>query len=284
MGRKAADLDGFRDWLTGRLRRSNTAEAYARNVRLCFEHPAGALGRLRDDELAPSTRRCQFAALKQYARYAGDDKLLAKLEDIRDMLPRSEPVEDRQPMDEDDWAALRDEIREATYLGPELHGACGMIMFRGFRVGDVCKMTRKNLRKAVGSGTLAFAAKKGRRHNYGIVSTYLWAVELLADCPGKWVQVCDLISQGDPDVVVLSAKERIRRALRKSAKRCGVDPDEVYPHRLRHNYVLAYYRASGNDLEATRQHIGHSDIATTARYIRKMDRERTDAIAEGVFA
>ncbi len=284
MGRKPADLDGFRDWLEGRLRRPNTAAAYARNVRLCYADPGGVLGRLRNDELAPSTRRCQFAALKQYARYAGDSKLTEKLEDVRDMLPRAEPVEDRQPMEDEDWVLLREEVREATYLGPELQGACGLVIFRGFRVGDVCKMTRKNIRRATHSGTLSFQAKKGRQHNFGIVSTYGWAVELLAGCSGKWTQVCDLISEGQPNVVLDSAKERIRRALRKSAKRCGVEPGEVYPHRLRHNYVLAYYRASGNDLEATRQHIGHSDIATTARYIRKIDRERTDAIAEAVFA
>jgi integrase len=282
MARNKLDLEGFSQWLRGRLRREKTAEAYARNVKLCMRG-RDPLARLRDEDLAPSTRRCQYSALKAYARYCGDDRLLGQLEDVRDMLPRPEPVEDRQPLEDGYYDRFCAALLEAYYLGPELHGACAMIAFRGFRVGDVCRMTQQNLRRALRTGSLDFRAKKGRQHSFGVLSTYSWCIEQLASSSGRWTTVGELLVGTDKGTVAKNAKNKIRRGLRKVARRAGVDPDEVYPHRLRHNYVLRYYRAAGNDLEATRQHVGHSDIATTARYIRKIDRARTDAIAEDMF-
>lgn len=56
-----------------------------------------------------------------------------------------------------------------------------------------------------------------------------------------------------------------------------VQPDYVYrhiqaligtgPHALRHRFGTAVYRASGHDLRATQELLGHSSIATTQRYV-----------------
>ena len=51
----------------------------------------------------------------------------------------------------------------------------------------------------------------------------------------------------------------------------------ISPHKLRAAFVTIYYEASGNDIEATRQAVGHSNITTTSRYIVKKNNSRAEA-------
>lgn len=51
----------------------------------------------------------------------------------------------------------------------------------------------------------------------------------------------------------------------------------ISPHKIRSAFVTLYYKESGNDIEATRQAVGHASIATTRRYIATENNARKDA-------
>lgn len=52
----------------------------------------------------------------------------------------------------------------------------------------------------------------------------------------------------------------------------------ISPHKLRASFVSLYYEASGHDIKATCQAVGHANIATTSLYIVKGNDARKDAI------
>jgi site-specific recombinase XerD len=52
---------------------------------------------------------------------------------------------------------------------------------------------------------------------------------------------------------------------------------KVSPHKLRASFAVLYYEKSGHDIEATRDAMGHSDIAITGRYITKNNKARCDS-------
>lgn len=52
----------------------------------------------------------------------------------------------------------------------------------------------------------------------------------------------------------------------------------ISPHKLRASFVSLYYEASGHDIKATCQAVGHANIATTSLYVVKKNDAREDAI------
>lgn len=57
----------------------------------------------------------------------------------------------------------------------------------------------------------------------------------------------------------------IRKAFRRSAKRAGLDPDQITPHTLRHTAVTHLVQA-GVDLPTVQRISGHKTLAMVARY------------------
>lgn len=53
----------------------------------------------------------------------------------------------------------------------------------------------------------------------------------------------------------------------------------VSPHKLRASFITLFYEASGHDIEATRQAVGHKRIDTTSRYIASSNDSRKTASA-----
>lgn len=52
----------------------------------------------------------------------------------------------------------------------------------------------------------------------------------------------------------------------------------ISPHKLRAAFVSLYYEASGGDIKATSQAVGHANVATTSIYIVKKNNSRTEAM------
>ena len=52
----------------------------------------------------------------------------------------------------------------------------------------------------------------------------------------------------------------------------------VSPHKLRGAFITIYFKASGNDIEATRRAVGHKSVITTGRYISNNNDPRKEAI------
>lgn len=53
----------------------------------------------------------------------------------------------------------------------------------------------------------------------------------------------------------------------------------VSPHKLRAAFITIYYEASGHDISATCEAVGHVNIETTNRYIRRENSARKDAVS-----
>jgi len=58
------------------------------------------------------------------------------------------------------------------------------------------------------------------------------------------------------------------RSMKKLAEKAGVALSKVFPHNLRHLFVVERYKAD-KDVEALRLDLGHSLLATTQRYLKE---------------
>lgn len=72
-----------------------------------------------------------------------------------------------------------------------------------------------------------------------------------------------------PDGPTPLTGQAANQALKRYAKKAGIDPERISLHSLRHLGGLLYYQASG-DVVATQQFLGHSHLNTTQIYIGHM--------------
>lgn len=73
----------------------------------------------------------------------------------------------------------------------------------------------------------------------------------------------------------LDGKDIYRMVMKYSEEALGTG---VSPHKLRAAFVSNFYKASGYDIEATRQAVGHASISTTSIYITRANNPRKDAV------
>ena len=72
----------FRSWLRDHGLMPGTVDDYVHDIEVSFR-AGGFLVRLRNNELAPKTRRRTLAAARQWATYKRDEKLLEQLKHLR---------------------------------------------------------------------------------------------------------------------------------------------------------------------------------------------------------
>jgi site-specific recombinase XerD len=273
------DLERFRTWLVGRGREAETAAGYVYDVRSCLEAD-NVTSRLIDRDLAPKTRRRMVAAMRSWATFSKDADLLLLLRDIK--LPPSKRKTPRQPLPVEDWHRLVEAVEESR-VRPAIKGTLLIICVRGIRVGDVLRLRRTEIHQALRTGRLVLEAKGGARQDF-TAKPMLAGLELLAEQPGRWERVEDLIS---PDTVNIrkAARRRVHRALRRLAKSVGIDPAEVYPHRLRRTYAVEFLRAMKGDPEAMQKlvkQMGWLNAGTAFEYTDFISSESLDEIDERI--
>lgn len=280
MARKTTD--GFRTWLGEFGLGDGTIDGYVSDVRLALE-AGGPLVRLRDEELAPKTRRRSLAACRRWAEYTADPKLTASLKRLRLPPPRRKSA--KVPLPKQALFDLVDEIGRADYLSEPMRGVLGMLACRGMRCGDVLRLRRSELEDAKEKNILSYEAKGKRRLEFRLLKTYRKYLVLLAELPGDWERVDELVAPAAaPGGRRTAAARAVERALVTCGARVGVWG--LYPHRLRRTYAVEYLRAMQGDPEAIiklTQHMQWASMATAMEYVDHARGADLDGAAERIF-
>lgn len=274
----------FREWLGEFGLAKGTIDIYVRDVELA-RTPAALLVRLRDDELAPKTRRRILASARRWAEYTENGKFKDQLKRLR--LPPSRRKGVRVPLSKEQLFALIDELPKAEYLTPTMRGVIGLMACRGFRCGDVLRLKRSEIDTARETGILSYVAKGNRRLEFKLIKTYRRYLVQLADIPGDWNHVCELIAPGGNatfDKRMRSAAKAVERGLSKLGIHAGIT--KLHPHRLRRTYAVEYLRAMSGDPEAMVKLVSHmrwASMATAMEYIDHQRGDELDLYAERIF-
>lgn len=73
-------------------------------------------------------------------------------------------------------------------------------------------------------------------------------------------------------------RETFYRNIRSAAKRAGIDSDRIGTHSMRKTFAKKAYDLVGRDAFALKKAMGHSNIATTNKYIEVDEKELWDAL------
>jgi len=132
---------------------------------------------------------------------------------------------------------------------------------------------------------LVYLAKGRRRLEFGLIKTWSHHAHALADSPGEWARVEDLICpRAKPKTRRKSAVRAVQRALNTLAARCEIP--KVYPHRLRRTYAVEYLKHQKGDPEALlklTQHMQWADESTALQYVNHIRGRELDEAAERMF-
>ena len=71
-------------------------------------------------------------------------------------------------------------------------------------------------------------------------------------------------------------------ALKRMAKKAGVEPEGLSTHVARHSFA-DYARRQSGDLYAISKSLGHGNLQTTETYLRSFDRDAVDSLAEQIW-
>lgn len=269
----APNLDAFRAWMIKRGRSAGTASLYVSHLRACFNDKP-ITSRLITKKLSPNTKRTILAALRAYGKWAEDGDLLSTLSDLK--LPAAARVVEKRPLERDEWDRILDAVELVS--DQPFRAALRMICIRGFRVGDVCRMTRKQIDKALEQKTMTFEAKGERFIGWGTVLFEESLVELLAS--RNWNRVADLLAPGaGEEYRWRAARLNISRRFRFLEREAGLEKGSVTPHRMRRTYAVWFLKESGGDLAALQQHMGWASLNTALKYVDHARAEELDAIA-----
>lgn len=250
------------------------------------ERGEGFLARLLDDKLAPKTRRHILAAGRHYAHFTRDQDLQEQLRLVR--LPPARRRQQKIPMQREDLLQLVRAIRDpATPLAPPVRATLGLMACRGLRVGDVIRLERAQVVRALETGVLGYQAKGRRFLEFRILRAYREFLQILAQQGSTWETVGELLApagQSDRKRRRAAAAKVVERALTKLCADLRIWG--VYPHRLRRTYAVQYLQASKGDPEAAvklQQHMRWASIATALEYVDHDRGAELDDAADRIF-
>lgn len=272
----------FERWLLDNTAVSpSTAKVYAQSIGNCLRATGGHLRRALARELAESTKIALHSALTHWAQFTGDEELGAwlvspgakrSLHDKRNTRARQV----RRPLDPGDVDRVLvqlDALRgaPADVAAPWIWPVVRLEIVLGLRArSDVTWIRRRDIVEALERGATAWSlwskGDKQRSLPVAPVRTELW---ILAGWEG-WDCVADLIApdaaEGERRHIV--AYDRLQYTLKVLGARAGLDPWQIYSHRFRHSAALRLYEASGHNIIAVQQLLGHANLETTKRYLQ----------------
>jgi integrase len=251
-----------------RNRSPATAALYEGHVQRCLAL-ADPLSPIRNQNASPKGRHSVLAAMRAWARFAGDEKLAAKLKDMAETLPKAVHLVAKQPLtlaQRDAFLAAVDKSKEQ----PAVRGVLGVMATRGLRVGDVLRLTRKEVQRGAEEGKLFGAAKGGRRKEYEVTEDTIEYLQLFLEGNEKWARVGDLLAGAADELRQRrTAVQLVERACARVAKSAGLKG--VHPHRLRATYARLYLDAIGGDITYLTAHMGWESVQTALGYVEHVN-------------
>ncbi len=276
------NITEFSDWLIRRGREASVKQR-TRMVRRWLDDPDELWSKMTDKRAAPNYRRSIIASVRAWAKFTEDGKLLKQLEEIKQ--PAAAPKSTREPFARDEWEIIREAIAEADYLSPASKAVCGLVALRGFRCGDVLRLTRVNVKQAIKTGTLRYEGKGERWQDFtaapfmGLledVAAFPWPKDYKGD-ETVWRVRHFICASGDQD----SASRMIRREFDRIAIELEIDPKEVYSHRFRHTYATYFLQEMAGDPEAIfklQTQMNWARLETAGNYVRRSRRAELDEV------
>ncbi len=272
------NLESFRQWLLERGRSDDTAELYVMNLRSCAAHPQGLTHRLISGELAPNTARTNLQSLRSWATFIEDAKLLKRLGDIR--LPPARGIRTKPPLGVETWRKVVQHIRTCKMRPEAMRQVLLIMAIRGFRSGDVLRIRRTEVVRALSTGRLEYEGK-GKKRLQIDAEPIREQLEALAKDKG-WERVRDLIGKGTSRRGI---SRKVWRAALRTAKAAGVP--EMNPHRYRHNFAtrfLAELAGDPNAIVKLQKYMAWESMTTAARYVENVSMGELDKIGAGLVA
>jgi len=273
-----SDLDSFRSWLCKRGR-ERSANQYCKVVRRWLDDPDELEAAMTSKDYSPNYRRHLIACVRVYAQFQGDGELLLRLADIK--RPPPVPVDVREPMEAEEWFEVRDFIDSASFLTEPIRLVCSLIALRGIRCGDVLRLTKRDISRALDTGILAFESKGERWQNFNAepMRPYL---EGLLGCRWEGKRVWHLVCPRAAEATAADSAGRIiRRAFDRIADELEIEREDLYAHRFRHTYATLFLQEMEGDPEAIfklQQQMGWAKLDTASNYLRRSRRKELDAV------
>jgi integrase len=271
-------IDDFRIWLDKRGR-GRSVEQYCRVVRAWLKDREGFERKMVSSDYAPNYRRHLIACLRMWARFTEDGDLLLRLGDIKRPPPVPKGV--REPLGSEDWFKVLDAIDSSKKLSDPVRLVCGVIALRGIRCGDVLRLVKQDVQRAVETGTLAFESKGERWQSFN-AEPLRGHLEGLLACRWRGRRVRNLVSPGASEGQAQeTAGREIRKAFDQIADEINVSRQDLFAHRFRHTYATLFLQEMAGDPEAIfklQQQMGWARLDTAANYLRRSRRKELDAI------
>lgn len=265
------NLDKLRQWLIDRGRSEDTAALYVVNIRSCAAVPQGLTYRLVSGDLAPNTVRTNLASLRAWATFSKDAELLLRLDDLR--LPPARRVKHKPPLGLETWRKVVRHLRSCKIRPEPMRNVLLIMALRGMRSGDVLRMRRTEVARALETGKLAYEGKGRKRIEFDIAPIRDQLVAL-SQVKG-WDRVRDLLGTGTRK----SISRKVWRAAIRTAKAAGVH--EMNPHRYRHTFATAFLgelRGDPNAIVKLQKYMAWESMNTAARYVDSVSITELDKI------
>lgn len=269
------DLEDYLGWLVARGSDAGTADQADIETYLVQCDAQG---------LARATRARRLSAIRQFYRFAFDEKIRADNPAIRIRGPGREKTLPKT-LSEAEVDALLGAAREAGRTPQErCRNTCLMeiLYATGMRVSELV-----SLPVAAARGDPRMLLIRGKGGKERMVPLSPPARRALAD----WLAARDAAEEASrarglaPSAHLFPSRgaaghltrHRFYMLIKELAVAAGISPAKVTPHRLRHAFAT-HLLANGADLRAIQTLLGHADVATTEIYTHVLEERLRDLV------
>lgn len=218
------------------------------------------LARRAGEDLAASSRARAMSVLRGFFRFL-DRRGLARNATLATVRSPKLPVSLPKPLTEIDAAGALDSVDDANpWIAKRDVAVLTLLYGCGLRLAEALSLRRREA--PIASGTIRITGKGNKQRLVPILPVVVEAVAAyLAICPHP------LAADGPLFVGArgVALNPRLVQQRMAQLRRMLALPESATPHALRHSFAT-HLLASGGDLRAIQELLGHASLSTTQRY------------------